>query len=75
MNSILNLILVLGLGAAVIGLIFWGGFDEVIGYLKEYGRQLITAAQIVGLFVAGALGKPRLAIVLLFTLMTTIFWE
>lgn len=75
MNSVLNLILVLGLGAAAVGVILWGGFDEAIAFLEVYGRSILTAAQIVLLFAAGALGKTRLAIILLFTLMTTIFWE
>lgn len=75
MNSVLNLILVMGLGIAAAAIVLCGQFDSAIEFLKEYGRQLLTAAQILGLFAAGALGKPKLAIILIFTLMTTIFWK
>lgn len=75
MNSVLNLILITILGVAVAAFLLCGQFDGTVEFLKEYGREIITAAQILGLFAAGALGKPKLAIVLIFTLMTTIFWK
>lgn len=75
MNSVLNLILVAVLGIAAAVILLCGQFDGAIEFLKEYGRELLTAAQILGLFAAGALGKPKLAIILIFTLMTTIFWK
>jgi len=75
MNSVLNLILVAVLGIAAAVILLCGQFDGAIEFLKEHGRELLTAAQILGLFAAGALGKPKLAIILIFTLMTTIFWK